>query len=137
MDLATSRYQAADLIEASGRAAVGMTLGYPRWKLGYPVVANLRQLAPTREMIQVDDAHLFEEMYRSRLDDLGVGGVRDLLTACAERANNERLAILCYEDLTKPGMRCHRRLFSAWWTENTGEVVPELEPPVRQEQLFR
>jgi hypothetical protein len=137
MDLATSRYQAADLIEASGRAAIGITFGYPRFKLRYPLIANLRQLAPTREMIQVDDAHLFEEMYRNRLDDLGVGGVHSLLTTCAERANNERLAILCYEDLTKPGMRCHRRLFAAWWEVNTGESVPELEPEVRQGQLFR
>jgi hypothetical protein len=51
MDLATSRYQAANLIEASGRAAVGITRGYPRFKLRYPVLANLRQLAPTREML--------------------------------------------------------------------------------------
>jgi hypothetical protein len=137
MDLATSRYQAADLIEASGRAAVGITLGYPRFKLRYPLIANLRQLAPTREMIQVDDAHLFEEMYRNRLDDLGVGGVRELLTMCVERANNERLVLACYEDLTKPGLRCHRRLLANWWEENTGESVPELEPAVRQEQLFR
>jgi hypothetical protein len=136
MDLATSRYQAADLIEASGRTAVGITRGYPRFKLRYPVVANLRQLAPTREMIRVDDADVFEEMYRNRLEDLGVGGVRELLTMCAERANNERLAMLCYEDLTKPGQRCHRRLFATWWQESTGEVVPELEPDIRQEQLF-
>ena len=52
-------------------------------------------------------------------------------------ANNERLVLLCYEDLTKPGLRCHRRLFANWWCENTGDVVPELEPNVRQEQLFR
>jgi hypothetical protein len=134
MNLATSRYQSADLIEASGRAAVGITLGYPRWKLRYPVVANLRQLAPTREIIHVEDAHLFEEMYRNRLDDLGVDEVRKLLTTCAERANNERL--LCYEDLTRPGLKCHRQIFAAWWLENTGEVVPELEPDVRQGKLF-
>jgi hypothetical protein len=136
MNLATSRYQAADLIEASGRAAVGITLGYPRWKLRYPVVANLRQLAPTREIIRVEDEPMFEDLYRNRLDDLGVGGVRELLTTCAERANNERLVLLCYEDLTKPGLRCHRRLFAAWWQENTDEVVPELEPEVRQRRLF-
>jgi hypothetical protein len=136
MNLATSRYQAADLIEASGRAAVGITLGYPRWKLPYPVVANLRQLAPTREIIRIEDADMFEAMYRNRLGDLGVDGVRKLLTTCAERANNERLVLLCYEDLTKPGLRCHRRLFAAWWQEHTGDVVPELEPDVRQEPLF-
>jgi hypothetical protein len=137
MDLATSRYQAADLIETSGRAAVGITLWYPRWKLRYPVVANLRQLAPTREMMRVDDARMFEEMYRGRLDDLGVSWVRDLLANCAERANNERLTVLCYEDLTKPGLTCHRRMFAAWWQEHTGEVVTELEPPVRRDRLFQ
>jgi len=136
MDLATSRYQAADLIEASGRAAVGITLGYPRWKLRYPLIANLRQLAPTREIIRIEDADVFEEMYRSRLDDVGLDEVARLLTDCAERANNERLVLLCFEDLTKPDLRCHRRLFSAWWHKNMGEDVPELESDVRQEQLF-
>jgi hypothetical protein len=137
MDLRTSRYQAADLIEASGRAAVGITRGYPRFKLRYPVVANLRQLAPTREMLAIGDACTFDGMYRDRLDDLGVDKVRRLLTECAERANNEHLVVLCFEDLTKPGLKCHRRLLSAWWQENTGEAVPELEADVFQEQLFR
>jgi hypothetical protein len=136
MNLATSRYQAADLVEGSGRAAVGITLGYPRWKLRYSLVANLRQLAPTREIIRVDDADLFEELYRNRLDDLGVDEVRKLLTTCAERANNERLVLLCYEDLTKPGLRCHRQIFAAWWLENTGEIVRELEPDIHQRRLF-
>jgi hypothetical protein len=75
-------------------------------------------------------------MYRSRLDDLGVDEVRRLLTDCAERANNDRLTLLCFEDLTKPGQRCHRRLFATWWQESTGEVVFELERDVRQNRLF-
>lgn len=137
MNLATSRYQAAELIEASGRAAVGITLGYPRFKLRYPVVANLRQLAPTREMLAIGDACTFDKMYQDRLDDLGVDGVSELLTMCVERANNEHLVLACYEDLAKPGLRCHRRLFANWWTEHTAEVVPELEPDVRQGQLFQ
>ena len=136
MDLATSRYQAADLIETSGRAAVGITLGYPRFKLRFPVVVNLRQLAPTREMLHVGDACTFDKMYRSRLDDLSVDEVRRLLTDCAERANNDRLTLLCFEDLTKPGQRCHRRLFATWWQESTGEVVPELEHDARQNEFF-
>jgi hypothetical protein len=75
-------------------------------------------------------------MYRDRLDDLGVEGVCDLLTMCVERGNNERLCLLCYEDLTKPGLRCHRRLFANWWTEHTGEAVPELQPDICQNRLF-
>src|ERR1035441_7075749 len=99
--VATSR---TPLLTRSSAQGWHITLGYPRWKLSYPVVANLRQLAPTREMLHIGDASIFEEMYRSRLDELGVGGVRKLLTDCAERANNEHLLALCYEDLTKPGL---------------------------------
>lgn len=137
MDLSTSRYQAAGLIEVSGRAAVGITLGNPRFTLRYPLIANLRQLAPTPEMRQLTDPSLFDQMYWDRLDDLGVDEARRLLTHCAEQANNDRLTLLCFEDLTKPGLRCHRRLFAAWWEERTGESVPELEPDVRQEQFFK
>ena len=136
MDLATSRYQAADLIEASGRAAVGITLWNPRWKLQYPLIANLRQLAPTREMRQLTDPRLFDQMYQDRLDELGVDEASALLTHCAEQADNDRLTLLCFEDLTKPGLRCHRRLFAVWWEENTGYVVPELEADLRQNRLF-
>ena len=39
-------------------------------------------------------------------------------------------------DARGTGLRCHRRLLANWWLENTGEVVRELEPGVRQEQLF-
>jgi len=137
MNLATSRYQAADLIRASGRAAVGITRGNPRWPLPYPLVTNLRQLAPTGDMLHMEDRFMFEEVYHDRLEHLGAGGVRKLLEGVAKQANNERLCLLCYEDLTKPGLWCHRRLFANWWLENTGEVVPELEPDVRQGQLFR
>ena len=87
-------------------------------------------------MLAIGDACTFDKMYRDRLDDLGVDEVRKLLNDCAERANNKRLVLLCFEDLTKPGLRCHRRLFAAWWEENTGYVVPELEPDVRQNRLF-
>ena len=59
-----------------------------------------------------------------------------LLTDCAERAKNQHLVLLCFEDLTQPGLKCHRRLFATWWHENTGEAVPELEPDVRQDRLF-
>jgi hypothetical protein len=75
-------------------------------------------------------------MYQDRLDDFGVDEVVKLLTNCANRANNEHLILLCYEDLTKPGLRCHRQIFAAWYEENFGEVVSELEPDLSQNRLF-
>jgi hypothetical protein len=45
--------------------------------------------------------------------------------------------LLCFEDVDQPGKSCHRRMLATWWQEHTGDVVPELESDVRQEQLFR
>lgn len=136
MDLATSRYAAKDLILQSGRVPVGITVGNPRWPLGYQLACNLRLLAPTRPMLGLP-TDVFEQIYRARLDDLGVEAIRALLQRCCDDAGNDRLCLLCFENLDEPGKSCHRRMFATWWHENIGEVVPELEPEVRQGQLFR
>jgi hypothetical protein len=70
VDLATSRYAAKDLILQSGRVPVGITVGNPRWPLGYQLACNLRLLAPTRPMLGLP-TDVFEQIYRARLDDLG------------------------------------------------------------------
>ena len=137
MDLATSRYAARDLILQSARVPVGITVGNPRWPLGYQLACNLRALAPTRSMLGLP-TDIFEQTYRARLDDLGVEAIRALLQTCCDDVGNERLLLLCFENLDgEPGKSCHRRMFATWWTEHTGAVVPELEPDVRQEQLFQ
>jgi hypothetical protein len=135
VDLATSRYAAKDIILRSGRVPIGITVGNPRWPLGYALAGNLRALAPTRSMLGLP-MDVFEEIYRARLDDLGVEAIRALLQRCCDDASNDRLALLCFEDLGKPGASCHRRIFAAWWQEATGAEVPELHPDVRQEALF-
>ena len=137
MNLATSRYQAADLILRSGRVPVGITYGNPRWPLPYKLAGNFRQLAPSKDMFGMEDRCMFEEAYRDKLDRLGVAGVTKLLQKVVDATGNDRLCLLCFEDLTKPGLWCHRRLFANWWLEKTGEDVPELEPAVRQERLFQ
>jgi len=80
---------------------------------------------------------VFEQIYRARLDDLGVEAIRALLQRWCDDAGNDRLCLLCFENLDETGKSCHRRMFATWWHENIGEVVPELEPEVRQGQLFR
>ena len=62
--------------------------------------------------------------------------IRALLQRCCDHAGNDRLLLICFENLDEAGKSCHRRMFATWWQEHTGEVVPELEPDVRQEQLF-
>jgi hypothetical protein len=135
VDLATSRYAARSVILQSGRLPIGITLGNPRWPLGYALVCNIRALAPTRAMFGLP-SDVFEQTYWARLDELGVDAIRTLLQERCHDAGNNRLVLLCFEDLHEPGKSCHRRIFASWWQEKTGEVVPELEPDVRQSRLF-
>ena len=43
----------------------------------------------------------------------------------AERCDGP-IVLCCYERRVRPG-DCHRRLFSQWWAERTGQPVPELD----------
>jgi hypothetical protein len=136
MDLSTSRYAARDLVLQSGRVPIGITVGNPRWPLGYALACNLRELAPTRPMLGLP-ADVFEQAYRTRLDDLGVEAVCTLLQRCCDEASNDRAILLCFEDLSRPGTSCHRRLFANWWEGATGQEVPELKWDVSQESFFQ
>ena len=127
MDLATSQYAARDLILRSWRVPIGITVGNPRWPLGYVLACNLRALAPTRSMLGLP-TDVFEQIYRARLDNLGVEAIRALLQRCCDDASNDRLVLLCFEDVDQPGKSCHRQMLATWWQEHTGDVVPELEP---------
>ena len=33
------------------------------------------------------------------------------------------VVLLCFENLAKPGLWCHRTMFAEWWTGETGELV--------------
>jgi len=70
----------------------------------------------------------FELLYRERLDRLGVDRARTILAGFAAAFHVAGCVLLCFEDLAKAGEWCHRRTFSAWWEERTGQVVPELVP---------
>jgi len=79
---------------------------------------------------------VFEQTYRARLDDLSAEVTRFLLQHCCDDAGNDRLALLCFENLDEPGKSCHRRVLAAWWGEETGGEVPELRSDVVQDLLF-
>jgi len=134
--LATSRFHAPGLIEASGLVPVGIVVSPPRWPLPYELAGNVNLLAPVG-MRDLDRAE-FELLYRERLDRLGVDRARTILAGFAAAFHVAGCVLLCFEDLAKAGEWCHRRTFSAWWEERTGQVVPELVPgQPRREYDFR
>jgi hypothetical protein len=69
----------------------------------------------------------WREIYLARLEKLGVEEIRRQLVEISARHGGKDLVLLCYEDVLREGDHvCHRRAFSSWWEEKTGEVVDEL-----------
>jgi hypothetical protein len=84
-------------------------------------------LAPY-ELLGVDDRDEFEARYRERLNRFGAEEILRVLEALAAGYAAGGVVLLCFEDLTKPGEWCHRRIAAAWLEEQSGIEIPELEP---------
>jgi hypothetical protein len=125
--IVTARYHDRIEIVAQGFTPVRTSVGSPKF-VG-PAATAWPRCAPIVPFNLLDvDFPEFERRYKARLDRHGPEAIREQLTAIWRRHGERPLALLCFEDLTK-GQRCHRRLFAAWWHEQTGDGIPELEPP--------
>jgi hypothetical protein len=123
--LATCRFQE---FRSGMGIPVRITYGAPRFKLDYNLRHKIGELAPDGHMLKINDRDRFQLLYTRKLDELGVDRAVHLLRGIllTERADpGTRLVLLCFDDLTKPGMWCHRTMVATWWTFRTGEAVPE------------
>ncbi|WP_149183281.1 hypothetical protein [Streptomyces sp. TRM49041] len=123
-ELFTHRYQG---FEPAMGVPVRITLSAPRWTLPYPLEHQVREAAPSRTYFGSPRTD-FERAYRAQLDSFGVGFFGPRFQQIAVEGRDLRLVLLCFEDLAKPGEWCHRRMFAAWWREQTGAQVRELGP---------
>jgi hypothetical protein len=127
MKLYVSRYQNPALKEAQ-LVVLGITIGTPRWKLGYPVV-RLPLLAPDRETFHVYDRSQFEPLYWRKLDEIGLQTIEQ---AIQEATGGRDAALCCFEDTRQTW--CHRQCFAEWWTRHTGQVIEEYPDPSEPKQ---
>ena len=104
---------------------VSITVGLPRWKLGYEL-SHARWLAPWG-LLELADEEEFRRRYRARLHKLTASVIRQRLQKIADERGDDRLVLLCFEDVLA-GEACHRRDFAQWWEEKTGATVPEIHP---------
>jgi hypothetical protein len=127
MTLATCSY--SEFQPAMG-VPVRFTVGYPfRLRLAYKPAGHAKLITPTRDMLSLpEDAYTFR--YLQILNSAGVNAIRGELAAIAGPGG--RVVLLCFERLNEPAKKpgghnwCHRSLFAQWWTQQTGEDVPEL-----------
>ena len=128
----TARYQSPGIVP-SGLAPVRITLGAPRFPLGYKLAGDVRRLSPPPETFRkpylLPDP--FRLVYRAKLDALGVANVAAKLDEVRQESGADPV-LLCFEDVRAGRDWCHRLVFAEWWHDQTGETVLELldHPPV-------
>lgn len=135
MKLFTSRFSNKDLRARPDLVKVCIAVGKPRWPVGYEWT-TCRWLAPFG-LRKLKGEH-FKSAYVAKLDKLGLKAIRQELEMISEAHGDKDLVLLCYEDLRKPGLTCHRAMFAEWWLRQTGDLVLELDtdmgpaPPAEQ-----
>lgn len=122
----TSRYSNKEL-KNSRYMAVRISVGKPRWNLGYDIYADIPELEPFG-LVNVHDHEVFKKLYFKRLDGFGVDRIKSKIEAVKKIADEMKkdIVLLCYEDVRKENVWCHRLVFAEWWEEKTGERIYEL-----------
>lgn len=126
MAIYTSRFSNPEL--KSGKyTTVRISLGTPKWPLGYHLDAELADLMPFGLLNRFEQYEDFERAYFDRLNQKGTQRILSQLQRF-ERLGKD-VVLLCYEDIRKPDDWCHRRMFADWWMKQTGKEIPELFDP--------
>lgn len=109
--------------------AVRTSNGAPRWKLKYPLTHAVKEVMPLWALVKAKLPHEeFAAKYEAALTDVGVDVIASRFRAIVAAEADPRLVLLCFDDLAKPGVTCHRTVFARWWERMTGEEVLELGP---------
>ena len=132
----TSRYANPEL-RSLKYTAVRISLGLPRWKLGYEIAGAIDELMPSG-IFGIEDYEEFLRRYCEKLDAIGVDKIRGKLRQFEKLG--KPVVLLCFEDIRKGDWNwCHRNMFALWWKYHTGEVISELpdESKFKSEPLQR
>lgn len=124
--LYTSRYQNPELLSGD-YTTVRISLGTPKWSLGYIIDVVMPDLMPYGLLDKYPAYEPFKQAYFQQLDQVGVERIAAQLN-CLESYGKD-VVLLCYEDIRRPEVWCHRQAFAEWWEGKTGVNIPELPDP--------
>jgi hypothetical protein len=109
---------------------VRTTVGAPRW-FPHKDMAHWKNASPLPYMLNMP-IDQYREHYLAMLDKHGADVLYDdahFIQQQFEQQSkypSDRVVILCFDNLSKPGNWCHRTMWAQWWTRNTGFDVEEL-----------
>lgn len=120
----TSRYANKELVRGT-YTPVRISLGTPRWPLGYTLAGAIKELMPWG-IKDIEDVQEFRKRYFAQLERYGVERIGRQINRFKESGRD--VVLLCYEDIRKgPSYFCHRTMFAEWWLGKTGQMISELE----------
>ena len=125
----TSRYSNREL-RVGKYFPVGISVGRPKFNLGYLLRDQCFALAPKGNMLQMAKEP-YQKAYIEKIEAIGAGKIVKIVRGFDTRARDEgkQLVLLCYEDIRDPANWCHRTMFAEWWLKQTGEIIEELPDP--------
>lgn len=126
MAIYTSRYANKEL-KNEGYYPVGISIGSPKYALGYTEREHCYALAPKGFMLKMEFVP-YKEAYIKKLEDIGTSKIIAMVRKMEQNAAAEgkKLVLLCFEDIRQPSQWCHRTIFAEWWKAHTGEAIEEL-----------
>ena len=129
MAIWTSRYSNKEM-QNDKYYPVGISIGLPRFRLGYGLREQCYSLAPKRYMLNMD-LEPFKKAYYEKLAGIGEQKIINTVRRMEDTARREgkELVLLCFEDIRIPVDWCHRTVFAEWWMSRTGESIKELPDP--------
>lgn len=111
-------------------APIRTSRGTPRW-FQYPLPLAWDNIMPDGWMLNIEDEMEYRRTYFEKLNRIGLDtlkGDADYLASQWQRMDGrkpDRLVLMCYEKLSKPGNWCHRTMFADWWEMMTEQFVGE------------
>jgi hypothetical protein len=122
-DLASCRYQSRELILASGLRPCGISVGRPKFPLGYTPL-YLGELAPYG-LLGIEDGQEFSASYIDRLGSVGVEVLAERFAAIVAEHQTRGLVFLCFEPV---GQNCHRICSGAGGNMRPASLCPNCLP---------
>ena len=121
MELFTARY--ADYSPTQG-VAVRTSVGVPKdWRHGR--LEHVRRLTPYG-LLHVTNRAEFTRLYIARLESVGADAIYAALEGISDVHDCRPLVLLCFEDVRRRGVWCHRTILGAWLRDRLDVEVPEL-----------
>lgn len=101
------------------------SVGRYRWWKHEPLHMAGQVVAPDRAWIHMDDRDAYEKLYIAKLDR-DSDRIDETLNRLETAAGSRDVVLMCFEDLSRPGNWCHRRMFADWWHARHGFLPPEV-----------